>query len=142
MSIRDLNWTRRRTTVEDLLDDGIENASDLGKAPLDTARPPDPEALQKRSETLAKVKAERAAQLSATRRKSFSVFGVLLGLLVATGGCLLVMFPTDMRVEHSRIRYLPTVWEHVTPARSRLYGSVGIAFGLALVVCSLYRPRS
>jgi hypothetical protein len=142
MSIRDLNWIRRRTTVEDLLDDGIENASDLGKAPVDAPLPPDPAVLRKRSETLARVKAEHAAQLSATRRKSFSVFGVLLGLLIAAGGCALVIFPTDMQVEHSRIRYLPTVREHVTPARARLYGSVGLAFGLVLVVYSLYRPRS
>lgn len=142
MTIRDLNWIKRRTTVEDLLDDGIENASDLSKPPSDTTLSPDPEAFRKRSETLARVRAERAAEFSATRRKSLSVFGVLLGLLIATGGSLLVMFPADMRVEHSRIRYLPTVWEHVTPARSRLYGSVGIAFGLVLVVYSLYRPRS
>ena len=142
MSIRDLNWIRRRTTAEDLLDDGIENASDLGKLPSDATLPPDPAALRKRSETLARVKAEHAAEFSAARRKSFSVFGVLLGLLIAAGGGALVVFPTDMRVEHSRIKYLPTVWEHVTPARSRLYGSVGLAFGLALVVYSLYRPRS
>ena len=142
MSIRDLNWIRRRTTVEDLLDDGIENTSDLGKVPLDASLPSDPAALRKRSETLARVKAEHAAELSTTRRKSLSVFGVLLGLLIAAGGCILVIFPADMRVEHSRIRYLPTVSEHVTPARSRLYGSAGLAFGLVLVVYSLYRPRS
>jgi hypothetical protein len=141
MSIRDLNWIRRRTTVEDLLDDGIENASDLGKLSSDTTLPPASEAIHKRSETLARVKAERAAELGAARRTSFSAFGVLLGLLIAIGGCLLVMFPPDMRVEHSRIRYLSTVWEHVTPARSRLYGSVATAFGLVLVVYSLYRPR-
>jgi hypothetical protein len=142
MSIRDLNWIRRQTTVEDLLDDGIENASDLAKVPLDAPLPSDPAALRKRSETLARVKAEQAAELSTTRRKSFSVFGALLGLLIAAAGCSLVVFPADMRVEHSRIRYLPTVWEHVTPGRSRLYGSVGLAFGLVLVVYSLYRPRS
>jgi hypothetical protein len=142
MSIRDLNWIRRRTTVEDLLDDGIENASDLGKPSSDARLPSDPAALRKRSETLARLRAEHAAELSTARRKSFSAFGVLLGLLIAVGGGALVLFPTDMRVEHSRIRYLPTVWEHVTPVRSRLYGSVGLAFGLSLVVYSLYRPRS
>jgi hypothetical protein len=142
MSIRDLNWIKRWTTVEDLLDDGIENASDLGKPPSDTPLSPDPEPLHKRSETLAGVRAERAAELSATRRKSLSVFGVVLGLLIVASGCFLAMFQPDMRVEHSRIKYLPTVWEHVTPARARLYGSIGIAFGLVLIVYSVYRPRS
>jgi hypothetical protein len=142
MTIRDLNWIRRRTTVEDLLDDGTENASDVGKSSSDATIPPDPAALRKRSETLARLRADHAAELRSARRKSFSAFGVLLGLLIAAGGSALVAFPTDMRVEHSRIRYLPTVWEHVTPARSRLYGSVGLAFGLALIVYSLYRPRS
>jgi hypothetical protein len=83
MSIRDLNWIRRRTTVEDLLDDGIENASDLGKASSDASLPSDPG-----------VRAEQAAELSAKRRKSFSVLGVFLGLLIAAGGCIFGDIPS------------------------------------------------
>ena len=144
MSIRDLKWIKRRTTVSDLLDDGIENNSDLQQ--LDSgdelAQPPNPALLRKRSETLALINAEHAATELAAYRKNFSIFGAALGAVIAIASAYVVISPVDMRVEHRRIRYLPTVWEHVTPARSRFYGSVGLVFGVFVVGYSLYRPRS
>ena len=138
-----LNWIRRRTTIEDLLDDGVENGS-AAIEPL-TKLPADPSVdlgiRQRRADTLAKVRAEHSAQLRALQRRNFSVFGIVLGALIAVAGVVLVVFPVDMWVEHSRIKHLPTVWEHVTPARSRLYGSTAFIFGLVMVAYGAHRPR-
>jgi hypothetical protein len=142
MPIRDQNWLRRNTTVQDLLDDGVENFSDLDQLPSQEPQAMvEPAVLQIRSDTIARVKAEEYAQERSARRRNFSLFGACLGMLIALSGGLLIAFPADMRVEHSRIKYLPSVTEDVTPARSRLYGAAALAFGTALLAYSLYRPR-
>lgn len=50
-------------------------------------------------------------------------------------------FPADMRVHHTRMRRLPSVVEHVTPLRSRIYGASLLLGGVALIGFALYRPR-
>jgi hypothetical protein len=136
-------WIRRRTNVEDLLDDGVENGSDLVAGLPEAEEPLTAEeevALDKREQTLAAVRAEQAEVTATIRRRAFSPYGVAFGLLIAAGGAWLIANPVDMRVEHRRMRYLPTFREHVTPARSRFYGAAGLVSGLALIGYSLRRP--
>jgi hypothetical protein len=126
-----------------LLDDGIENNSDLIGADF-SRQPPeaqDPQASEIRDATIAKIRADEFIAINQFRRKSISYFGVFLGLVLAISGIALIASPTDMRVEHARMKYLPTVTEHVTPVRSWLYGSALLAVGIALLAYSLKRPR-
>jgi hypothetical protein len=136
-------WIRRRTNVADLLDDGVENGSDIVSDLPEADEPPtagEASALRRREETLAAVRAEQAAIAAAARHRAFNPCGVAFGLLIAIGGAWLIASPVDMRVEHRRMMYLPTSWEHVTPARSRFYGTAGLVSGLLLIGYSLRRP--
>jgi len=141
-------WIHHRTNIEDLLDDGVENGSDIRArineedrpSAAEDGSPADEALLRKRDETLAAVRAEQAAVLAKARRRAISPGGVALGLLVVLGGIWLIADPVDMRVEHRRMYRLPTFWEHVTPARSRFYGAAGVACGLLLIGYSLRRP--
>jgi hypothetical protein len=137
-----LGWIRRRTNIADLLDDGIENGSDIGTLHADTGDEPagaeEEAALRTRDETLAVVRAEQAAVEAATTRRR-SPYGLFLGVLIAAAGTWLIASPVDMRVLHAHSRYASFL-EHVTPARSRLYGTAGLIGGLVLVGCALRRP--
>ena len=136
-------WIRRRTNIEDLLDDGVENGSDsVSDLPASDELPTaeETDALCKREETLAAISAEQAVIAATARRRAFNPCGVAFGLLIAIGGAWLIASPVDMRVEHRRMMYLPTSWEHVTPARSRFYGTAGLVSGLLLIGYSLRRP--
>lgn len=138
-----LSWVRRRTNVEDLLDDGVENGSDLSRYHGQAEKPPGPAeeaALVRREEMLAVVRSEQAGVSAQFRRKAISPFGAVLGVVIALAGVMLIVHPVDMHVEHRRTRYLPTIWEHVTPLRSRLYGAAGAVFGAILVGYCLRRP--
>ena len=141
MQRRDLRLT---TNVEDLLDDGIENNSDLvdGELLREPEGNPDPRALEIRAATIARNRAEEALALNQFRRKNLSYLGILLALVLAISGIALILRPMEIRVEHARMKYLPTVTEHVTAARSRLYGSVLLVAGIVLLAYSLQRPRS
>ena len=137
------DWIRRRTNVEDLLDDGVENGSDIRAGLPEADAPPTHDealAIGKRDRTLAAVRAEQAEIASKARRRALSPYGVALGLVIAAGGAWLIASPVDMRVVHARARRLPTFTEHVTPPRSRLYGAAGLISGLAVIVYSLRRP--
>jgi hypothetical protein len=144
MGNRPLDWIRRQTTADDLLDDGVENFSDLrgtDAAPLETETPLNPTHLQIRDQTLGRLRAERTQLERTTFRRAYSVFGLALGLAIALGGLVLTLYPVDMLVHHARARYLRSVAEHVTPATSRFYGISLIVCGLALVIYSAHRPR-
>lgn len=74
-------------------------------------------------------------------RGAVSYSGLVLGVLMAVSGVGVVAFPADMRVHHTRMRRLPSVVEHVTPIRSRIYGASLLLGGVALIGFALYRPR-
>jgi hypothetical protein len=138
MSKRSLTWLRQHTNVEDLLDDGIENNSDLksfathcqpsdalpvadpAEIPLqashiETARPPPPE-------------------------RDFTLAGI--GLLIMGCGLALVLYPVDLVVFHQGAKYAYRgVLEHVTTGRSQIYGSVGIVLGAILSVYALKKAH-
>jgi hypothetical protein len=140
MSQRDARWLRRRTTLRDLLDDGIENGSDLkSQDPYQPVTPPDPAIRALRDETIAAIR--REAQRGRARRVGVSGLGLLLGSVLIASGTLLLLFPVDMAVHHARIRYLPSFIEHVDHARSRLYGVSLLLGGIGLGVFAAYRPR-
>jgi len=141
MSTR-LSWIRCQTTIEDLLDDGVENFSDLKGSDAESAPEDEPDAavLAAKQQSRDIMRREAAAE-NARHTSALSWTGTTLGLLIAASGTMLVVFPVEMRVEHPRTKYLPTVREHVTPARSRLYGAALVVAGMAVTAYSLYRPR-
>ena len=137
MSKRSLTWVRQHTNVEDLLDDGIENNSDVASfAELDDAGSSDASISQ------------RAAQSSITTSRPdplasapISFVGVILGSVLIVGGALLFFFPIDTFVYHQRAGRLPSFWEHVTRGGSEFYGVAGFLLGIALFAYSIYKPR-
>ena len=142
MGTRNLKWLRRNTNVEDLLDDGVENRSHLPRiSSVTDSTVPDSNSSTIRRRTIDANRREYEQHLEMTYRRAFSLFGLALGVLIALAGVALLAFPIDMLVLHTRIRYLPSVVEHVTPGTSRLYGSALLFGGLGLAWFSLYRPR-
>ena len=137
---------RRFTTVDDLLDDGVENNSDLAAriARCDDDRdaqptPDDPEVLRIREETIARVDREHAKAEDAAQQQSYSIIGVVIGLSLVIPGLAVLFHPVDMLVEHRRIRYLASVFEHITVGRSIFYCSFVVFFGLAIIYFSTRR---
>lgn len=74
-------------------------------------------------------------------RVPVSYSGVFLGITLIICGAWLFLFPVDMLVEHHRLRYLPSVVEHVTPGTSQFYGVAGVILGLLVLAFSTYSPR-
>ena len=141
MTSRDLRWLRRYTSADDLLDDGVENFSDLGR--VDSAEERDvvdgahaPSALAR---THVRVGHLTGAHTNTPARRS--PLGLLLGGVMAMAGVALVVAAPDMPVEHVRLRYLPTIIEHVTPAVARFYGVVLFAAGIVTLVMAFRRTR-
>jgi len=141
------HWIERNTTANDLLDDGVENFSDVRSmqgAAEETGKA-DPAAVVAIQRTRDAAKAEALAEYERERRRAWSPFGVALGLAMSAAGSLLIRHPADMLL----YRYAMTYWskmptrpfvEHVTASRSVFYGEVVV--GLAVVVFALFRPRS
>jgi hypothetical protein len=138
MSKRSLTWLRQHTNVEDLLDDGIENNSDLksfaspeqpsGESPVaaDAEIPPKPSPVE--------------APRPEPAERDF--FVAAIGVLIMGCGLQLVLYPADLIVHHDRGKYpYRDFLEHVTSGRSEVYGSVGILLGAALLIYAFYRPR-
>lgn len=140
MTKRNLRWIRQHTNVEDLLDDGIENNSDLRsfasdddtseEQPLPTSNDSSPTAQ------------DSGAPAIVADRNPISAFGVMLGGSMMWFGVKLFLYPVDTFVYHARAKSLHRgVLEHVTQAGSHFYGIVGFLTGLAILLCSVYRPR-
>ena len=135
-----LSWIRRYTTVEDLLDDGVENFSDVkravGQADNATedvlADPTAAAAIQQHRERLRKEAEARP------RRRGYSGVGLLLAIAMIAGGAVMVELAPDMWVEHAR-RYTRSSVEHVTPMRARVYGVSLLLCGAALGWFSIVR---
>jgi hypothetical protein len=140
---RNLSWLRQHTNVEDLLDDGIENNSDLKSF----AKAPDPVSdhdaaeegpLRQSNSSSAHHEAERPLE---GPQNKVSYFGAVIGASITIGGILLVLFPVDMFVFHDRTKYYRPFWEHVTHGRSEIYGVAGILLGAVVFCFSVYQPR-
>ena len=77
----------------------------------------------------------------APSRAPVSYIGVLIGITLIVGGAWMFLDPTEMVVEHHRLRYLPSVAEHVSPATSQFYGVVGVVLGILMLAFAIYSPR-
>ena len=136
-----ISWIRRHTTVEDLLDDGVENFSDLKASETAAPEPePDPALIAANQQFRDQARLEQEQAMREAYRSAFSDLGIFLGLLMTVSGSTLALFPVDTLVYHARVRYLRSVVEHVTPARSVLYGASLAISGIGLIGYALYRP--
>ena len=136
MSKRSLTWLRQHTNVEDLLDDGIENNSDLKSF---ATQPSDELPVAERAEVPL-----QASHIETPRpdppQRDFTLAGI--GLLIMGCGFGLVLYPVDLVVYHQGAKYAYRgLLEHVTTGRSQIYGSVGIVLGAALLIYALKKPR-
>ena len=140
-SHRDVRWLQRRTNIADLLDDGIENGSDLasGQVPAREAVDDEAEAGRPIAATPPRPVAPAPSSVEPAR-PTVSWFGVLVGLGLVAAGVRLFVVPVDMMVYHDRMKR-PSFVEHVTPERSRIYGAAGATVGLVVFAFALYRPR-
>ena len=141
MSNRDVRWLQRRTNITDLLDDGIENYSDL-KPGASAAGAADAEGTTVAESPGATASPRSAASTptTASPRPTVAWFGLLLGIAFVAAGVRLFLAPVDLMVYHQRMKR-PSFVEHVTPQRSRIYGTAAAVVGLGLLGFSLYRPR-
>ena len=137
------SWIHRHTSANDLLDDGIENFSDLrGQYQNNESSPPvDPAVAQVRDATLARIKTEQTDALQIAYRQSRSYFGLFLAVLMMAGGLAAVLYPVDMFVVHGGGPKSRAFLEHITPFRAQLYGGSLFLIGAVLGYYSLYRPR-
>jgi hypothetical protein len=130
MGKRNLTWLRQHTNVEDLLDDGVANNSDLSSFA---------ESEQPLGDTPVVASTETSTQSShleapeQTEERDFQVAAI--GVFIGGCGLDLVLHPVDMIVYHLK------AIEHVTGARSEFYGAILILFGIALVIYGLKKRR-
>jgi hypothetical protein len=142
MSKRGLSWLRQHTNVEDLLDDGIENNSDVGSF----ARSDDE--LDRRVDGVTEANGIGstpplpAHPVPDEHPRKPSYFGMFLGVLTIAAGSLLCFHPVNALVYHQRSRSYFSSWEFVSPERSEFYGVSGILIGLAILLLAAYRPRN
>jgi len=138
-----LSWIRRYTTVEDLLDDGVENFSDVkravGQAESDHEDAPvDPNTAAANQQNRERLRNDTKAR---PRRSTYSGIGLLLAIAMIAGGTLMLWFAPDMWVHHATVRYARPTVEHVTPMRARMYGASLLLGGVALGWFALVRRR-
>lgn len=131
MSKRSLTWLRQHTNVEDLLDDGIANNSDLSSF-AKPEQPPDDSPVVASTENPAQPSHAEAPEQQPEER-DFHV--AALGLFISGCGLDLMLHPVDMLVHHLK------AIEHVTGARSEFYGAILILFGVALMIYGLKKRR-
>jgi len=116
MSKRGLAWLRQHTNVEDLLDDGIENNSDVSSFAPSGEDPDDPIAAKPAGTPLPAAQIVNAR--TAIAEPDF--FVAAIAVLVIGCGAALIIHPVDEIVYHANSI------EHVANGRSVLYGVVGI----------------
>jgi hypothetical protein len=135
----------QRSNVDDLLDDGIENNSDVKFR----ERSKDAEAGDSREDIHVDSIAEPAApqsgreeEPSATRREDrISLPGLLLGVFFMLLGIAAFLFPKDLYIFHQRIKYARSFVEYITASQSQVYAVGAFILGIAICGFSLYRPR-
>ena len=138
MTKRSLTWIRQHTNVEDLLDDGIENNSDLTSfADVDGAS----EEVPVPASHEGSAEPQNSDTPMIANQTPVSTFGAVVGGSMMWFGVKLFLFPTDAMVYHARKGLHRGVLEHVTQAGSHVYGVAGFLIGLAVLIVSIYRPR-
>jgi hypothetical protein len=137
MSKRSLAWLRQHTNVEDLLDDGIENNSDSRSLATRDHPAEEPAVVGP-----ARIPSQPSHTQARSEPAQRDFFVAAIGVVIMGCGLGLVLYPMDFIVFHDAARYVSRdVLEHVTAARSRIYGSVGILLGAAALVYALTKPR-
>lgn len=146
MERREIKDALRRSTVIDLLDDGIENGSDL-KSPHrkrkdgDRASAAHPSGDASRGESDALVPAAKVSHpTTESTNKSISYSGVFIGVGFVIAGAVMLASPHDLNVYHAAMRRHAFV-EHIAKPEMMVYAVIAIIFGIALCAYSLYRPR-
>jgi hypothetical protein len=135
MSKRSLAWLRQHTNVEDLLDDGIEHNSD-SRSFATRDQPAEEPAVA------ARIPSQPSHNQARSEPAQRDFFVAAIGVVIMGCGLGLVLYPMDFIVFHDAARYVSRdVLEHVTAARSRIYGSVGILLGAVALVYALRKPR-
>jgi hypothetical protein len=148
MDKRELAKLLRRTNTADLLDDGIENGSDLksfAKTEDDAVGVVDDVPKARRGETPTQSSPLRdlhtkEAPKEVPPREPVSYLGLFIGACLLVFGVVMYLYPRDVSVYHDRMRYRPIV-EHVTTTGSQVYAVIAMIIGIALCWFSLYRPR-
>lgn len=136
----------RQSNTADLLDDGIENGSDLkSRARTEKEAPDAPpgHALDEPAASPAQEYAQHQQQAPETAPPAASVsyLGLFLGVSSLAAGIMLLVDPHDLRIFHSAMRYRGSI-EHVTAFGSQTYGVLALIFGIALCWYALYRPKN
>ncbi|HET7126387.1 MAG TPA: hypothetical protein VFI26_04745 [Lysobacter sp.] len=131
MGKRNLTWLRQHTNVEDLLDDGIANNSDLSSFAGSEQPPVDSPVVASNEIPTQSAQVELSEPHSEAR--DFNVAAI--GLFVSACGLDLMLHPVDMIVHHLK------AIEHVTHSRSEFYGAILILFGIALLIYGLKKRR-
>ena len=131
----------RQSNTADLLDDGIENGSDLKSRATAGKEEPDatPDDGPGEPATHPTPQHEQQAPQAAPPSASISYFGLFLGASSLAAGVMLLVDPRDMRVFHPG-RYGGSV-EHVTAFGSQAYGALALILGITLCWYALYRPK-
>ena len=102
------HWIERNTTANDLLDDGVENFSDV-RAPESTPAEegePNPADIAAKQRTRDAVQSDLRRRMAIEWRRAWSPFGIALGLAMIVVGTLEVLFPFDMLVHHPAMKYV------------------------------------
>jgi len=146
---RELAKLLRRTNTADLLDDGIENGSDVRSFAGTEDDPADAvDAAQKiprrgemptQSSPLRDLHARELPE-EVQPKQPISYLGLLIGACFVVFGIVVLLYPQDVFVMHDRVRYRTYV-EHVTATGSQIYAVIALVIGIALCWFSLYRAR-
>jgi len=144
MDKRELAKLLRRTNTADLLDDGIENGSDLKSFAKTEDDPVDdvPKVSQAGAPTQSSPLRDLPKKAAPEQRapgEPISYFGLSIGACFLVFGVVMFLFPQDVSFYHERTRYR-TIVEHVTTTGSLIYAVIALVVGIALCWISLYRP--
>ncbi len=146
MSPPDVHRQLQNTNVWDLLDDGIENGSDLrarprGADPGPAAGVDAPVAPAPRTTLTARTQPESTTEPVRSNR-AISWFGLALGLAMIVAGLLVAWHPHSMVVYHAPTRHAHGSSEFVTAREAQGCGWISVILGLTIGAFSVYRPRS
>lgn len=131
MSKRSVTWLRRHTNIEDLIDDGVANNSDLSSFAKSEQSAEDSPVFA--STEISTPSSQVEASGPAPEVRDFYVAAI--GLLIGGCGLNLMLDPVDMVVYHLN------AIEHVTHARSEFYGAILAVFGAALLIYGIKKRR-
>jgi hypothetical protein len=145
MDKREIARRLRRTNTADLLDDGIENGSDIkpfAKTEDDAVEdvPKLPRVLMPTQSSPLRDLHKQKAPEAPPQKEPISYVGLLIGACLLVFGVVMFLYPQDVSVYHERSRYRSFL-EHVTATGSQVYAVIALLIGIALCWFSLYRPK-